>query len=526
LVGRDETALKHALAQLEQAGLVFRRGEPPEAVYSFKHALVRDAAYESLLRSRRRLLHRKIATALCERFPKVADTEPEVIAHHFTLAELPEAAVAWWDKAGWRALNRSAYSEAIAHLGKAVGLADTLPNKPGGRMNRLRLQVAYGRALRAGLGYSAPEAVAAWARARVLAADVNDPDELAPIHSGLFNASLTHGELAPMREVADAIMRAAESWPKSSIAAVVANWTSGLTRWFEGNYLSARGHFEQALAIYRAEPNPAIFRALTLDLPAALLRFLALVLWPLGEIDRSRHLADEAVSSLEIKRPLVQANELVHKTVFDGLCRDDRQIMQQADSILALARGNALPLYVAAGTYLSGLARWRTGDRIGGLDEMRRGWALLHENDCYLYEPFWGINIVQAYSEVGQIETGLANLSDLIIWAEQTGQRWLDAELYRVRGELLRDRDQPDVSAAEDSFKLAIDIARRQQTKTFELRATLSLTKLYHATGCNSSLRELLEPAVTSFRPNAHVPEIEEALSLLNAISGIAAPTR
>ena len=200
--------------------------------------------------------------------------------------------------------------------------------------------------------------------------------------------------------------------------------------------------------------------------------------------------------------------------------------MQQADSILALARGNALPLYVAAGTYLSGLARWRTGDRIGGLDEMRRGWALLHENDCYLYEPFWGINIVQAYAEVGQIETGLANLSDLIIWAEQTGQRWLDAELYRVRGELLQDRDQPDVSAAEDSFKLAIDIARRQQTKTFELRATLSLTKLYHATGCNSALRELLEPAVTSFQPNAHVPEIEEAQSLLNAISGIAAPTR
>jgi class 3 adenylate cyclase/tetratricopeptide (TPR) repeat protein len=515
VAGREETALKHALAQLEAAALVFRRGEPPEAIYRFKHALVQDAAYESLLKSRRQVLHRRIAEILSERFPKIAETEPEVVAHHFTQAGLTEAAVEWWGKAGWQAMKRSAYSEAIAHLSKAVAIADELPGRRGGRLNRLHLQISYGRALRGGLGYSAPEAVAAWARAREFAADINDPGELAPIYLGLFNASLTHGEIAPMWQLAEAIMSAAKGRPESPGAALVAHWTSGLTCWFQGNYSGAKGHLEQALAIYRAERSPAIFKALTLDLPAAVMRYLGLVLWPLGEINRSRRLADQAVSGVEIKRPLVQANELVHKTVFDGLCGEHSRMMQQAETILALAREHGLPLYVAAGTYLSGLARWRAGDRLGGPGEMRRGWALLHENDCYLYEPFWGMQVAKADAEAGQIETGLANLSDLIIWAEQTGQHWLDAELHRVRGELLRVRDPPDVAAAEDAFKRAIDIARSQQTKTFELRAALSLAKLYEATGRGQVARELLVPALAGFNAAPEIPEVEEAQRLL-----------
>ena len=260
-------------------------------------------------------------------------------------------------------------------------------------MNRLHLQIAYGRALRGSLGYSAPETVAAWKRARQFAADIDDPDELAPIHSGLFNASLTHGEIAPMRELAEAIMSAANRRPESPVAAIVAHWTSGLTCWFGGEYLDARVHLEQALAIYGAEPNPATFKASTLDLPSVITRFLALVLWPLGEIDRSRRLAEEAVSALGEKRPLVRANELVHKTVFDGLCGVHSRTLQQTETILALAHEHAMPLYVAAGTHLHGLAKWHAGDRMGGHLEMRQGWALLHENDCGLYEPFWGMQV-------------------------------------------------------------------------------------------------------------------------------------
>ena len=385
-------------------------------------------------------------------------------------------------------------------------------------MNRLHLQIAYGRALRGSLGHSAPETVAAWTRARQFAADINDPVELAPIHSGLFNASLTHGEIAPMRELAEAIMSAANRRPESPVAAIVAHWTSGVTCWFGGDYLNARVHLEQALAIYDAEPNPATFKASTLDLPSVIKRFLALVLWPLGKIDRSRRLAEEAVSAPGEKRALAQVNALVHKAVFDGLCGG---MLQETETILALAREHTMPLYVAAGTHLNGLAKWRAGDRMGGLAEMRRGWALLHENDCYLCEPFWGMQVAVANAEAGQLETGLEILRELIGWAEQTGQHWLDAELHRVRGELLLRRDPPNVSAAEDAFNRALEIARSQQTKTFELRGALGLARLYIRDGRAAAVSEVLAPVFVDFDYGARSPRNRRSAKIAHAwISG------
>jgi tetratricopeptide (TPR) repeat protein len=412
----------------------------------------------------------------------MAETEPEVVAYHFTQAGLSEAALEWWRRAGQQALKRSAYSEAIAHLGKAIAIVDELPDEPGRMMNRLHLQIAYGRALRGSLGHSAPETVAAWTRARLFAADINDPVELAPIQSGLFNACLTHGEIAPMRELADAIVSVADRRPESPVAAVLAHWTSGVTCWFGGEYLDARTHLEQALEIYGAEPDPETFRASALDLPFVIMRFLALVLWPLGAIDRARRLAAEAVSGSGEKRALAQANALVHRAVFDGLCGG---MLEQTDTILALglARDHTMPLYVAAGTYLNGLAKWRAGDRMVGLTEMRRGWTLLHENDCYLCEPFWGMHVAVADAEAGQLEAGLDILRELIAWAQQSGQHWLDAELYRVQGELLLRYDPPNVSSAEEAFNRALKIARRQQTRTFELRAALGLARLHNTSG-------------------------------------------
>ncbi|WP_245329323.1 adenylate/guanylate cyclase domain-containing protein [Bradyrhizobium centrolobii] len=514
VAGRDDLTLSAALAQLEEAELLVRRGSPPEANYSFKHALVQEAAYESLLRSRRQVLHKHIGDALRDKFPLVAETEPEVLAHHFTEAGLSEVALEWWRKAGQQALKRSAYSEAIAHLRKAIAVADELPDEPGRTMSRLHLQIAYGRALRGSLGHSAPETVAAWTRARQLAADINDPVELAPIHSGLFNACLTHGEIAPMRELANAIASAAERRPESPVAAVVAHWTSGVTCWFGGDYLNARMHLERALAIYDAAPDPATFRASALDLPFVIMRFLALVLWPLGRIDRARRLAAEAVRAPGEKRALSQANALVHRAVFDGLCGGR---LQQTETILALglARDHTMPLYVAAGTYLNGLAKWRAGDRVAGLADMRLGLTSLHENDCYLCEPFWGMHVAMAEAEAGQLETGLEMLRELIAWTEHSGQRWLDAELHRARGELLLRHEPPSLSSAEDAFGRALEIARGQQTKTFELRSELGLARMRNTKG--RSAFEALAAVVAEFDAEQVLPEIEEAERLLGS---------
>ncbi|MBR0754582.1 AAA family ATPase [Bradyrhizobium jicamae] len=512
VAGRDDLALSAALGQLEQAELLLRHGTPPDATYSFKHALVQKAAYESLLRSRRQILHKSIGDVLRDRFPVIAENEPEIVAYHFTEAGLSVVALEWWRKAGEQALKRSAYSEAIAHLGKAIAIADELPDEPGGPVNRLHLQIAYGRALRGSLGHSAPETVAAWTRARQIAADINDPFELAPIQSGLFNASLTHGELAPMRELAAAIASTADRRPDSPLASIIAHYASGVTAWFGGEYLNARLHLEQALAVYDAEPNPAIFKASTLDLPSVIKRFLALVLWPLGKIERSRWLAAEAVSAPGEKRALAQVNALVHGAVFEGLRGG---MLEAAETILALARDHAMPLYVAAGTHLSGLAKWRTGDRMEGLADMQRGWALLHENDCYLCEPFWGMHVALANAEAGQRETGLDILRNLIGWAEQTGQHWLDAELHRVRGDLLSRSEPSNIPAAEEAFHQALEIARHQQTKTFELRSALGLARLYVRYDRTAAASELLTPVLRDFDRERDLPEIDEAQTLL-----------
>jgi class 3 adenylate cyclase/tetratricopeptide (TPR) repeat protein len=514
VAGRDDLTLSAALGQLEEAELLLRRGAPPDANYSFKHALVQEAAYESLLKSKRQLLHTRIGEVLREKFPVVAEIEPEVLAHHFTEAGLSEVALEWWRKAGQQALKRSAYSEAVAHLGKAVATADELPDEPRRMMTRLHLQISYGRALRGSLGHSAPETIAAWTRARQFAADIDDPVELAPVHSGLFNACLTHGEFAPMRELVDAIRSAADRRPDSPVAAVVAHWTSGVTCWFGGEYLNARTHLEQALAIYGAEPDPATFRASALDLPFVIMRFLALVLWPLGLTARARKLAAEAVGVSGETRALSRANALVHRAVFDGVCGG---MLQQTETILALglARDHTMPLYVAAGTYLNGLAKWRAGDRMAGLADMRHGLTLLHENDCYLCEPFWGLHVAVANAEMGQVETGLDILNELIARTGQSGQHWLDAELHRVRGKLLWRHDSSDESSAEVDLKRALEIARHQQTKTFELRSALGLARLHKTNGRAGAVSEVLAPVFAQFEAERNLPELVEAKELL-----------
>jgi predicted ATPase len=190
-------------------------------------------------------------------------------------------------------------------------------------------------------------------------------------------------------------------------------------------------------------------------------------------------------------------------------------MLQGTETILALARDHAMPLYTAAGTHLNGLAKWRAGDRTGGLAEMGRGWALLHENDCYLCEPFWGMQVAVANAEAGQLDIGLEILGQLIGSAEQTGQHWLDAELHRVRGEFLLRRDPLNVSAAEGAFKRALQIARSQQTKTFELRGALGLARLYIRDDRAAAVSEVLEPVCIDFAAGQNLLEIEEAQRLL-----------
>ena len=295
VVGTDEASLRSALARLEESELVYRDGVPPEARYSFKHALVQDTAYESLLRSRRQVLHRRIAEILCERFAGVVDSQPELVAHHFTQAGLTEPAIEYWGKAGDLALRRSAFKEAIAHLGKAIEMVEASAGagekaKMGGRL--LRLQVSYGNAMIAAHGHGAPETVAAFRHAHELGSGAADMYARSSINYGQWAGGYVHGDLTAMRAPAQAFLRDVESQPRSPEAGV-AHRVHGVTQWFVGDFMGARSHLEQALAIFDPERDRS---------PSASARTSAFPRWPIWRSCFGRSARSIARESLPTQR--------------------------------------------------------------------------------------------------------------------------------------------------------------------------------------------------------------------------------
>jgi class 3 adenylate cyclase/tetratricopeptide (TPR) repeat protein len=514
LVGRDETALKGALAQLEHAEIVFCRGEPPEAIYSFKHALVRDAAYESLLKSRREVLHGRIAETLRNKFPAIADTEPEVIAHHLTHAGLAEAAVEWWKKAGERAMEGSAYMEAIAHLEKGIGLAKGLADEPAQRLMRLRLQITYAYALLHARGQTMPKTIAAFARARELTTGVEDITERASAYYGLWAGSLLRADLPPMREVADVFLREAQRLSESPEIGV-AHRVFGITCWFNGDYVSARVHLEQAVAAYDHERDCHLASRFGYDPGVVAMFFLGLVLWPLGEVDRAARLAEEALSlALRSDTPTVACAHC-YTCIFAAIRRKSDRSTEHASALLTLAREHELPTWLMHGTFLHGWAR-SCGSDPEAVTEMHEGLALARKLDIGLWRSLYGTLVAEVEADMGLVEVGLSTLDAQLLEVEQTGERWFEAEMHRVRGELLLRVQPPDVAAAESAFLRAFEIARSQQARTFELRAALSLVKLYQATtGRNQAACEMLVAALAGFGASPEPPELEEARRLM-----------
>jgi class 3 adenylate cyclase/predicted ATPase len=524
LVERDERALKDALVQLEDAELMFRRGDPPEAVYRFKHALVQEAAYENILKSRRQLLHLRIAETLCNRFQITAEAQPEVVAHHFTQAGLSEAAIEWWVKAGDRALDRSANNEAIAHLENAISLADGLADGPAQRLLRLRLQTTYGHALLHGRGHSQPETIAAFARARELVPGIEDPTARFSAYYGMWLGSFVRADLAPMREVAVAALRDAQHSPGFP-AAGRARHVFGVTRWFQGDYLGARASLEEALAAYDHERDYQLAPRFVFDDRVVATGWLAVVVWALGKVDQGARLLDHALL-LARKSGHLPTIAWAHAYTcrFAGICRKPERARPHAQELLALAREHGLPMRLADGSFFQGWARWCAGDG-DGEPQMREGLGLWNEMKYRLFAPLTGTLLAEREAEADRVEAGLSTLDGQVLAIEETGQHWFDAEMHRARGELLLKLTRADVAVAESAFMRAIAIARSQQTRTFELRAKLSLAKLYQTTGRDQAANELLVPALVGFDAGPEVPEVEEAQRLIRMHEPVAKRT-
>jgi class 3 adenylate cyclase/predicted ATPase len=523
VAGRDEAAMRAALVQLEEAELLFRSGTPPDARYTFKHALVQDTAYETLLRSRRQILHRQIADALRGEFPPVAAAEPELVAHHLTQAGLDEPAIDWWGKAGDQALRRSAYKEAAAHLGKAIELADkvaaTAPSAASGS-NQLHLQTRLGNALIWAKGYQAPETSAAFARARELASREEDASERFSAYYGLWVGHLTRGEPAPTREMAELFLRETTARPDCP-EVVIAHRNFGTTCFYFGDFSGAHDHFQKTTELYGQARHGGFANRFGGDPRAFAQSYDALILWVLGRIDEALPLADRALTDAESATHAPTMAIVLLYTALLGLVRCNPEAVATYGQASAdiLSRYD-LPAYLAGlAIFLQGWAKWSDDAEESTLAGMRRCIAIHREQGRHYLVPSLEAWLAEAEASAGETDAGLRRLDDALAEVERTEQRWYEAEMRRIRGEILLKRDPANTAAAERSLQAAIAIAQSQKARSFELRAALALAKLYRAANRDADAHAVLAPAVEGFPPTQQFPELTEAQASLAALS-------
>ena len=523
VAGMDEAPLEAALEKLSDADIVLVEGVLPESDYRFKHALIQDAAYENLLKSRRQVLHRRIAETLRDRFADKAAAEPEVLAHHFTQAGLTDAAIEWWGKAGDQALRRSAFQEAIAHLGKAIEMADKAgddaPQAVAAPAERLRLQTAYGSALLHGRGMQSPETQRAFCRAQKLAAGPNDPSERFSIQYALWAGHFVRGELAPLREIAELVLREVEGRPASP-EAVVAFRLKGATEWFAGNFTAARAFLERARDVFDPRFHSDHASRFAQDIGVSVAAYLALVLWVLGEVDQARALADEGVArAIRTGHASTIGYAHFHFAVFEMLRQSSSASASHIEAFVNVTRTHEMEMWTAYGKFLAPWSRCGADGTEAVLAEMRDGIATCREQNIGNYIPFFTTALAEAEAQAGEAERALATIDGVIDESERSGQRWFAAETHRIRGQILLKRDPANIAPAEETLLTAIAIAQQQKARSFQLRAALSLANLYQATARLVDAHAVLALALEGFAPILEFPEIAEAQALLAALA-------
>jgi predicted ATPase len=525
LTGMADTALQTALEQLAEADILLVQGVPPDCDYRFKHALIQDAAYENLLKSRRQVLHRRVAEILRDHFPDTTAAEPEVLAHHFTQSGLTDAAIEWWGKAGEQALRRSAFQEAISHLGKAIEMADktgkgtsAAATASASADQRLKLQTNLGTALMWSRGFGAEESNAAFIRARELAAAVEDDTERFTIYFGQWLGNIVRGELGFAREIAETFLREAERAARTTECGF-GRWLLGSTCLRQGDFIEAQSNLVEALSIYDPERDREAPFRFGQDSGAAARVYLANTKWQLCEVGPARALVEGAVAhALETGHVPTLVNTYFHKAHFEIVRGDAGAARRDAEIVVKLSQENALTLYTAWGALQSAWASARLDGRQTGATELRQALAAVTDQGIKMFVPFYQ-GLLAEIEAKDDTQGALTRIDEALALAGETGEHWSDAFLHRLRGEILLKRDPANTAPAEDPLLTAIAIAQQQKARSFELRAAFSLAKLYHSTDRPADADAVLAPALKGFSPTPEFPEIAEAQTLLAALA-------
>jgi predicted ATPase len=512
-----EDELQAALARLVTSELVFQRGTPPVAVYSFKHALVQDAAHGSLLRGARKQLHAQIAEALEAHSPEMMDGQPELFAQHYAEAGLVEKSVAYWGKAGHRSAARSAMAEAAAQFQKGLDQLALLPDDPKRQRQELEFLSALGAVLTAVKGQAAPETGRVYARARELWEQLGSPSEFLHVPLGQSRYHLFRGELDLAQRFAEDLLRLSLQ-RNDSAGLVLGHLSSGRDLMLVGRFASSRSHLEEVVALFDPISHRSLAHQAGFDPHVNSQSLLGIVLFCLGFPDQAFALSNAAVAEARrLAHPPSLASSLALGARVASLHGDGAVLDEWVDQLVALAAEHGFPQWGAFGTIYHGWVRLKNGDVTGGISVLRSGSTAFRATGAKLWMPLIVGLLAGACEIAGQIDEALTLLEDGLQIAEKTGERWFAAKLNRHKGQLLL--RQGHAEAAEDLYRKALRIAREQEAKLWELRAAASLARLWGEQGRREEARDLLAPVYGWFTEGFDTPDLKDAKALLDALA-------
>jgi predicted ATPase len=516
----DELRLRDVLGHLVEAELLYQRGRPPRSRYIFKHALIQDAAYQSLLRRTRQQYHRRVAELLESSFADTTEASPELVAHHYTAASEPARAVRYWQRAGENATQRSANLEAIGHLRTGLAQLAQLPETPERDRRELALQRLLGQASFATKGYASPEATEAFSRARVLCAAIGDDVSIYPVLFGVWLFQLTGGHHPNAEATANEIRERSEltDYTGARIAGACAAAISGVHL---ATLTKARSLFEKAVGTYRAVTAADASRLAYeygVDLGAATYAYASWCLWLLGYPDQALRLGDEALAIVErIQHGYSHSRCLYWNSAAYAYRREWAIVEERAVAAIASAQEHGLAMVVAVGRIMRGAARAMLDPRdeavaeIGEALSAYRATGARFQSTCHL------ILLAQALAALGRHQEGLSALREAAALIAETGERYMEAEIYRLEGNLLF--AGKDSAGAELCYVKALDVARSQEARSLELRAACDLARLWAAEGRRIDAQQLLAPVYAWFTEGFNSADLNEAKTLLDNLT-------
>ncbi len=519
-----EEQLNAALIHLENAGLIVRRGDAPESVYSFKHVMIQNAAHSSLLHSDKKKLHARIAVVLAEMYPERCEHEPELLAHHFTESDQSEAAVSFWLKAGKQAGRAGANLEAIGHLQRGLEVVRGNPQMPEHDKRELALRIALGTALIAGKGYAVHDVEENYSRALVLGQQIDDRPTVFASMRGLWVRSFIRADLSKAHDLSRNLLafatqssQTAEDDLHKTGYLIEAQRAIAQTLLYQGRFIEARDHLECGIRLYDSNLHRHLSEIHAIDPGIVLLSYQGYLQWFLGNPDTARQCIDQAISNAEEKsHPFSLAFAWEFGAYLCQHLRDVHGTMDYAKRALMVSSKHGFLHWKNQATILQGWALTELGQIDDGLNQIRAGLDAYKGMDSWLATSWFESLLASAYFGAGRPDAALRTLDDALATARRTEERFFLAELYRLQGEITLTLESPTaLEDAEGCYARSLEIAREQNALSWELRTSVNLATLWRDVGKHQLAADLLSPIVSKFREGSGTIDVMKAVSLL-----------